>query len=186
MSILIVVSGPSGVGKGTLLRRVLDRFPELQVGLSWTTREWRVGDDDGIKRYQYVSRDEFMQAVERGEFLEWAEFGGNLYGSWYREEGHTLLEIEVQGAQQVLAAKPDAYLVGILPPGNNLEEQLAVVEQRLLGRGSEDKAAALKRLAAAPSEIAALTTIWPRVIVNNDLEQATHELIALIEPLMSA
>lgn len=182
MSALIVVSGPSGVGKGAILQTVLCRLPILEIGLSWTTRAPRPGDEDGIKRYRYVTRDEFMAAVGRGEFLEWAEFGGNLYGSWYGGDKHTLLEIEVQGAQQVAEARPEAILVGLLPPGNNLTQQMAVIEQRLFGRGSEATEVARKRLAIAPQEIETITARWPHIIVNDDVERASQELIGLIEP----
>lgn len=182
MSALIVVSGPSGVGKGTILQTVLSRLPKLKVGLSWTTREPRPGDKEGIKRYRYVTRDEFMAAVSRGEFLEWAEYNGNLYGSWYGGDCHTLLEIEVQGALQVAEARPEAILVGLLPPGDDLAQQLAVIEQRLLGRGSEDLEAARERLAIAPQEITAIFAKWPHIIVNDDVERASQELVELIVP----
>ncbi len=182
MSALIVVSGPSGVGKGTILQTVLSRLPKLQIGLSWTTREPRPGDDEGIKRYRYVTRNEFMAAVSRGEFLEWAEYNGNLYGSWYGGDRHTLLEIEVQGALQVAESRLEAILVGLLPPGDDLAQQMTVIEQRLLGRGSEETEAARKRLSIAPKEITTITTQWPHMIVNDDVERASQELIELIEP----
>lgn len=123
-----------------------------------------------------------MAAVGRGEFLEWAEYNGNLYGSWYGGERHTLLEIEVQGAQQVAASRPEAVLVGILPPGNSLSQQMAVIEQRLLGRGSEVTEVARKRLAIAPQEITTITSKWPHIIVNDDVGRASQELVDLIEP----
>lgn len=181
---MIVVSGPSGVGKGTILQKVLKRLPELEIGLSWTTRMPRRDDAEGIKRYHYVSRDEFMSAVDRDEFLEWAEFGGNLYGSWHGGDRHVLLEIEVQGAQQVAASRPEAILVGILPPGNSLSQKMAVVEQRLLGRGSEVTEVARKRLAIAPQEIESISSRWPHVIINDDVDRASQELVELIEPLL--
>lgn len=182
MSALIVVSGPSGVGKGTILQKVLKRLPNLEIGLSWTTRAPRPGDEEGIKRYHYVTRNEFMAAVSRGEFLEWAEYGGNLYGSWYGGDKHTLLEIEVQGALQVAEARPEAILAGLLPPGDDLVQQMTVIKQRLLGRGSDNSEAARKRLAIAPEEITTITAKWPHIIVNADVEWASQKLVELIEP----
>lgn len=180
MGALIVVSGPSGVGKGTLLRRVLNHFSELEIGLSWTTRMPRRDDAEGIKRYHYVTREEFMAAVDRGEFLEWAEYGGNLYGSWYGGDEQTLLEIDIQGALQIAELRPEALLVGILPPGDCLSEQVEVVRGRLLGRGSEAQAVADKRLAIAPEEIDTITRLWPHTIVNDDIQLASQKLITLI------
>ncbi len=182
MSALIVVSGPSGVGKGTLVRRVLNHFPQLEIGLSWTTRKPRRGDAEGTKQYRYVTRDEFMEAVERGEFLEWAEYSGNLYGSWKGEGQHTLLEIETQGALQVAMATDKAFLVGVLPPGDDLDQKLAVIEQRLLGRDTEAADVARQRLAIAPNEIAAIERWWPHIIINDDVVRASQELIDLVEP----
>lgn len=179
---LIVVSGPSGVGKGTILKRVVAELPQLQIGSSWTTREPRQGDEREVKRYKYVTRDEFMRAVDKGELLEWAEFSGNLYGSWCQGDQHTLLEIEIQGALQVAQVKPEAVLIGILPPGGDLTQQLAVVEDRLRKRGNEALGSICRRLEVASGEITTIASIWPNIIINDDVERASKELIEMIQP----
>lgn len=182
MSTITVVSGPAGVGKGTILERVLSQMLKLEIGVSWTTREARPGDVGGIKKYKYVTRAEFMAAVERGEFVEWNEYAGNLYGSHIGEEvSHLLLEIEVKGAQEVARRNPDALLIGILPPGGSPEAQLEAVALRLRGRGSDDEAAIQKRLATAPIEMEAIRTRWPHIVVNSNIDQAEAEVVALIE-----
>lgn len=89
MSTITVLSGPAGVGKGTILERVLSRMPELEIGVSWTTREARPGDVGGVKKYKYVTRAEFMAAVERGEFVEWNEYADNLYGHTSEKRSRT-------------------------------------------------------------------------------------------------
>lgn len=186
MGALIVVSGPSGVGKGTVLQNVLARVPSLEPGLSWTTRLPRPGDEGGTKNYRYVSHSEFMRAVDGGEFLEWAEYGDNLYGTWgnYDDRRHILLEIEVQGALQIAESRPEALLVGLLPPGDSLAQQLTVIEDRLLGRGSDGRGAVRNRLATAPKEITTITAYWPHIIINDDAGQASQQLVELIKPYL--
>lgn len=187
MSTITVLSGPAGVGKGTILERVLSRMPELEIGVSWTTREARPGDVGGVKKYKYVTRAEFMAAVERGEFVEWNEYADNLYGSHIGEEvSHLLLEIEVKGAQDVARRYPDALLLGILPPGGSPQAQLEAVTLRLHGRGSDDEVAIHRRLATAPIEMEAIRAHWPHIVVNSDIDQAEAEVVALIEAHINA
>lgn len=172
---LIVFTGPSGVGKGTLLRALRQRYPILDVSISATTREPRAGEIHG-KDYFFLSRDEFMAMVDRGEFLEWAEFAGNLYGTPKDalanqiEAGRwVILEIELEGARQVRASFPDALQLFVLPP--SLEE----LENRIRQRGQDDDEAIARRLRRAQVEIEAALEFDVQ-IVNDDLEQALQKL----------
>lgn len=124
-----------------------------------------------------------MTAAQRDEFLEWAEYSGNLYGSHIGTARYTLREIEVQGAEMIAASHPRAILVGILPPGESREEQMAVLEQRLRARGSEDEQTMRTRLAAAQGEITAITE-WRNIIINDDADRASAQLVSFLQPYM--
>ncbi|MEO0868957.1 MAG: guanylate kinase [Cyanobacteria bacterium J06642_11] len=172
---LIVFTGPSGVGKGTLLRHLLKRYPDIQLSISATTRQPRPGEEHG-RDYYFVSRPDFEAMVSQNELLEWAEFAGNLYGTPRKPleamvaEGHTvILEIELDGARQVRHSLPEARQIFVLPP--NLEE----LEARIQGRGQDSDAAIAKRMARAQIEIAAAAE-FDIQIVNDTLEQAIREL----------
>lgn len=172
---LIVFTGPSGVGKGTLLRSLRNRYPSLKLSVSATTRSPRPGEVDG-KDYFFVSRDEFQRMIDRGELLEWAEFAGNCYGTPKTavakdiEAGQwIILEIELEGARQVRETFPDALQLFVLPP--SIEE----LENRIRQRGTEADEAIERRLQRALVEIAAASE-FDQQIVNDDLEIALQQL----------
>ena len=179
---LIVLAGPSGVGKGTLLARLLQDHPQLGVSVSVTTRQPRAGEVDG-EQYFFVSRDRFSEMVETDELLEWAEFAGNCYGTPKApieaalEKGQSVvLEIELQGARQVRKSFPDSKQVFVLPPSE------AALEKRIRSRGQDSEAAIAKRLAQAKVELAAADE-FDLKIVNDDFERAIAQLeIAVFGP----
>jgi guanylate kinase len=176
----VVLSGPSGVGKGTVVAKVRELHPHVWVSVSYTTRAPRAGETDGVQ-YHFVDRGKFAEMIEAGAMLEWDEHFGNLYGT-PREpvEEHlaagvaTLLEIELHGARQVRAAMPQAFLVFLRPPS---WDELA---RRLGGRGSEPPSFVADRLARARMEMAAEDE-FDAVIVNDDVERAAAELVGLLE-----
>ncbi|NEP15792.1 MAG: guanylate kinase [Leptolyngbya sp. SIO4C1] len=176
---LIVFTGPSGVGKGTLLRQLLARHPSLRVSVSATTRSPRSGEVEG-QDYYFVEREAFQQMVERGELLEWAEFAGNFYGTPAQPLAQqialgqrVILEIELEGARQVRQTFPEALQIFVLPPS------LEALEQRIRQRGQDAEAAIAKRLARAQVEIAAASEFDVQ-IVNDDLESALQQLEATL------
>jgi len=177
---LTVLSGPSGVGKGTVVAKVRELYPHIWVSVSCTTRAPRPGERDGIE-YRFLTREQFTRMVEAGELLEHAEFAGNLYGTplapvLERLTAGTpsLLEIELQGARQVRAALPGAYLVFLTPPS------WAELERRLAGRGTESADVIAARLARAKVELAAEKE-FDEVVVNDDVGRAAAQLVGLIE-----
>ena len=177
---LFVISGPSGAGKGTIVARVMAALDDAWLSVSATTRKPRAGEVDGV-HYFFVDTAEFERMIEDGEFLEWARFSGNYYGTprKYVEEHmaagqQVILEIEIQGARQVKAQMPEAHLVFIEPPS------LEVLEQRLRGRGTESEEAILLRLETARLELSGKMEYDMR-LVNDDLDVAVAELLAYIE-----
>ncbi len=174
------MSGPSGVGKGTLVAELRRRVPSLGLTVSATTRSPREGEKDGVS-YYFLSEEEFGRRVEAGEFLEWANVHGHRYGTLHSEvdrlfdEGRSVvLEIDVQGGLNVRRVRPDTVLVFIEPP--SAEE----LERRLRGRGTEDEATIRLRLDNAASELEAAASYDER-IVNDDLDRAVGELADLID-----
>ncbi len=171
---LVVLCGPGGVGKGTVVRRLLAEEPELWLSRSWTTREPRPGE--AADAYTFVDRGGFEEHVAAGGFLEWAEFQGHLYGTPVPDvpEGvDVLLEIEVQGAAQVLERWPDALIVLLDTPSR------AEQEERLRGRGDpEDKVQ--QRLAVGDHERAEAQRLGATVVVNDDLDRTVAELRAVL------
>jgi guanylate kinase len=177
---LTILSGPSGVGKGSVIAVVRRRHPDVWLSVSVTTRAPRPGETDGVQ-YHFVSQDEFDRMVDAGELLEHASYAGSSYGTPRHpvEERLTagvpaLLEIELQGARQVRAAMPDAQLVFLTPPSF---DELA---RRLTGRGTEDPERVRRRLDLARIEIAAEAE-FDVTIVNDDLESAADRLVALLQ-----
>ncbi|MBW4649878.1 MAG: guanylate kinase [Kastovskya adunca ATA6-11-RM4] len=176
---LIVLTGPSGVGKGTLLKMLLQRHPELYLSISATTRQPRHGEVNG-KHYHFVSRQEFEQMVTQGEFIEWAQYAGNYYGTprsaveQQIKQGHwAILEIELQGARLLKKTFPAALRIFILPPS------VAELEDRIRRRAQDSNEAIAKRLASAKTEIAAADE-FDIQIVNDDLEKALKDIESTI------
>jgi guanylate kinase len=176
---LTVLSGPSGVGKGTAVAALRQLVPHVWVSVSCTTRRPRPGETEGLQ-YYFVDRARFDEMVERDELLEHAEFAGNCYGTPRQPVlDHlaagvpTLLEIELEGARQVRRSMPDARFVFLVPPS------LDVLVQRLSGRGTESADAVVARLERAQVELAAEQE-FDEVVVNNDVDEAARELAALI------
>lgn len=174
-AMIIVVSGPGGVGKGTVVRRLIAGDPGLWLSRSWTTRAPRPGEAPDA--YEFVTRSRFEQRIEAGGFLEYAEFLGDLYGTPVPEDvdgSDLLLEIDVQGAAQVAERYPEALLVLLVTPSDEVQRE------RLEARGDTPDQVA-RRLAKAAEEIAAATALGAHVVVNDDLDDAVAELAAVID-----
>ncbi len=168
---LYIIAGCSGVGKGTLLKLFLEKNPQIKLSISATTRQPRVNEQDGVN-YFFISKEEFQTAVKNNEFLEWAEFSGNCYGTKKSFVEKTLnsgtdliLEIEVQGAKQVKEKMPEAISIFIMPPS------LDALEARLRGRQTESEEAIQKRLGEAARELEAGKN-FDYKIINDNIEEA--------------
>jgi guanylate kinase len=179
MARVFVITGPSGVGKGTLIRTLRERLPELELSVSATTRAPRPGEVDGVD-YHFLSDADFQRRVDAGDFVEHATYSGRRYGTLRSElERRTagrpvVLEIELQGARQVRAALPDAVQVFIAPPS------LEALRARLVGRGTDDPAQVQQRLRMAERELAAQDE-FAHVVVNDRLEDAVQRLAEIVE-----
>jgi guanylate kinase len=175
-----VISGPSGAGKSSFVKELLRRYPELVYSVSATTRARRPHEEDG-RDYFYLSREEFQRRVDAGEFVEWAEVHGELYGTLRSQTDRTLeagknvlLDIDVQGGRAVRRIYPDGVMIFVLPPS------LADLEERLRGRGTDSEDRIRVRLENARREIA-LKHEYDYAVVNDDLEAATRKVAAIIE-----
>lgn len=180
MARLTVITGPSGVGKGTLVGQLLRRHPQIWLSVSATTRAPREGEVEG-QSYFFLSRERFEQQVAEGGFLEWAEFAGNLYGTprapveaQLAAGRPVLLEIELEGARQVRQSFPSGFQLFIEPP--SFEE----LERRIRGRGTDSEEAIARRLERARVELAAAAE-FDAVLVNADLDSALTELEQLMQ-----
>jgi len=177
---LVVIAGPSGVGKGSLVKELLDRDPTLALSTSVTTRPPRAAEREG-RDYYFVSTDRFEQMVDAGELLEWAPVFDHYYGTPagavedYRSAGRdVILEIDVQGAKQIRERVPDALLILLAPP--SIEE----LTTRLRGRGTESEDKIERRMADALDELAERGR-FDHVVINDDLQQASSQVAAIIE-----
>jgi guanylate kinase len=176
---VFVITGPSGVGKGTLIRLLRERIPALELSVSATTRAPRPGEENGVD-YHFLSDEEFAEKVAAGEFVEWAQYSGRRYGTLRSElqrhldAGHpVVLEIEVQGARQVRKAMPEAVQIFIAPPS------LDALRVRLVGRGTDDPEDVERRLRVAEEELAAREE-FAHVVVNDRLEDAVAHLEGIV------
>jgi guanylate kinase len=180
MARVFVITGPSGVGKGTLIRGLMERLPELELSVSATTRAPRAGESDGVD-YHFLPREEFDRRVAGEEFVEHADYAGRSYGTLRSELANRLedgvpvvLEIEVQGARQVRAAMPEAVQVFIAPPS------LEALRTRLVGRGTDDPEEVERRLLVAEQELEAQPE-FGHVVVNDRLDDALERLAAIVQ-----
>ncbi len=176
---LYIVAAPSGAGKTTLVSLLLKSDSGIRLSVSSTTRAPRPGEIEG-REYHFVDVQSFIEMVSRGEFLEWAEVHGNYYGTskqWIEKQiaggGDVLLEIDWQGAQQVRKIFPEAIGIFILPPS------LAVLKERLSGRGTDSRETISRRIAAARDEMRHVDE-FDYVIINDDLQQALGNLLSIV------
>ncbi len=173
-----VITGPSGVGKGTVIRALRELHPELGLSVSATTRAPREGEVDG-EHYHFLSADEFDRRVAAGEFVEHAAYSGNQYGTLRTElerhaaAGGVVLEIELQGARQIRETMPEARQIFIAPPTPE------TLRERLVGRGTDSDEAIARRLEVAEEELAAQGE-FQHVVINDDVDRAVAELDSII------
>jgi guanylate kinase len=182
---VLVITGPSGVGKGTLIRALLERIPTLELSVSATTRPPRPGEQNGV-HYHFLTAAEFDARVRAGDFLEHATYSGHRYGTLRSELERRLragipivLEIEVQGARQVRRALPDAVAVFIAPPSRE------ALRARLLGRGTDPPEQVEERLRTADIELQARPE-FAHVVVNDRLEDAVEALVAVVQTALGS
>ncbi len=176
---MFVVSGPSGVGKGTVIGLMLKQVSGIKKSVSATTRKPRLGEQNGID-YFFKSKDEFRQMIDRGDLMEWAEFAGNFYGTpinWVKDElKHgidVILEIDIQGAKQIHSQYSEATLIFLSPPS------LAELKERLNTRGTESAEKIAWRLKKAEEELAE-REMFKYEVVNDHLEQAVNNLRSIV------
>jgi guanylate kinase len=180
-----VVSGPGGVGKGTVVDALRERLPDLEVSVSATTRPRRPGEVDGV-HYHFLTAEEFDERVAAGGFLEWAQFAGRRYGTPWSSVEHTLsagrpivLEIDIKGARQVRERFPNAVLIFLAPPST------AELEERLRRRGTDDGARVSERMAIARWELAQAPD-FDHVVVNDRLDEAVERIARILSGTTTA
>lgn len=177
---LFILSAPSGAGKTTLVRSVLDRFSDMLFSVSYTTREPRNGEEDGVD-YCFISRDLFKKNIKDGKWAEWAKVHGNYYGTsadlidtGLAAGRNILLDIDVQGTRQLLRRYPDSITIFIMPPSKD------TLRKRLKLRGTDRQADIERRLANAKKEMAQ-KDLYRHVVLNDRLPEAVAELLSIIE-----
>ena len=177
---LIIITGPSGVGKGTVVKELLDRNKDIWLSISATTRNPRIGEKDG-ENYYFISDERFKEMIDKKDFLEWAQFAGNYYGTPLStvnekiEKGFiVLLEIEVEGAKQIKEKFPEALSIFLLPPSK------AELEKRIRNRGTEKEEAIDRRLSRANYEIAS-SNEFDFVLTNHDVDETVKGVFKIIE-----
>jgi guanylate kinase len=177
--LLFIVSAPSGAGKTTLVERLVEETPHLRMSRSYTSRSARQGELDGVD-YNFVSRQQFERMISSGEFLEWADVVGNLYGTSRADTERLLgagqdvvLVIDVQGARQVRARGGEAISIFVMPPSYQ------ILEQRLRGRSKDSEEAVQRRLQVARAEVAAFTE-YDFIVINDELAPAVERLRAIV------
>ena len=177
---LIIITGPSGVGKGTVVKEILDKDKNIWLSISATTREPREGEKEG-KNYYFLNQEKFKKMIEQNLFLEWAQFAGNYYGTPFSsvnekiKKGFTvLLEIEVEGAKQIKEKFPKSLSIFLLPPNK------AELERRIRNRGTEKEEAIKKRLTRANYEISA-SNQFDFELTNYDVDETANRIIRIIK-----
>ena len=177
---LMIISGPSGVGKGTVVKKILESNSNVKLSVSATTRKKRLGEVDGVD-YHFYSKEDFLKLCENGEMLEYAEYCGNFYGTpskpienWLKIGKDVLLEIEIKGAKKIKKKCKDCVAVFLLPPS------LDVLYNRLKGRGTEDEMAVQCRLERAKEELRC-ADFYDYLVVNTEVEKGASDILSILK-----